>query len=59
MKSSALGMLGTEQIFPKHFSINLSLKNKWAAGAVLGGRSLGEGRRGRETICLVLLQRTS
>lgn len=47
MKSSALGMLGTEQIFPKHFGINLSLKNKQAAGAVLGGRSLGEGRRGR------------
>ena len=46
MKSSALGMLGTEQIFPKHLGINLSLKNKSVAGGVLGGRSLGEGRRG-------------
>lgn len=46
MKSSALGMLGTEQIFPKHFGINLSLKNQLAAGGMLGGRSLGEGRRG-------------
>lgn len=46
MKSAALGMLGTEQIFPKHFGINLPLKNKPAAGGVLGGRILGEGRRG-------------
>jgi len=46
VKSSALGMLGTEQIFPKHLGINLSLKNKSVAGGVLGGRSLGEGRRG-------------
>lgn len=45
MKSSALGMLGTEQIFPKHFGINLSLKTNWQLGEcwVAGVWERGEG----------------
>lgn len=48
MKSSALGMLSTEQIFPKHCGINLSLKNKsaagecWVAGLWESGEGVGE-----------------